>query len=337
MRTVTYNSVLLQAAGLLGEPAAGPGVEKAAKLNFWINKRLRYAWNFHFWRELLYTEQRWLRPWYDAATTYAAGDEIFFPDQGVYYQALQATTGNPPATESGGVWTVDYTYWYPSLRTYAGATWVAGAHAEGTVVWYPPTQRFYAVHTVPSTEAPTDTNFYGVLTDFIPFISLTQADETEIGLIKRLSQYDPRRFKLAIEIDFELDREGILVLPDFKSVWVQFLEPPFDLTGADWSNSVTYAAGDTVYDSSTGDYYKSLIDSNTDLLTVATSWRRLSIPAIFKSYLAHGAYADALGKEEGQQEKYGSENDEALIYLVTEVDSEQRAMGQAGPLHVVTR
>lgn len=96
MRTVTFKSVLDRALRLLEEDPAEADVELVAVLTEAINARLRTAWEAFPWPERTRLEERFLRDAYDAAVTYAAGDQVYYATDDTYYEALQATTGNAP-------------------------------------------------------------------------------------------------------------------------------------------------------------------------------------------------------------------------------------------------
>lgn len=102
MRTVPYRTVLHEALDLLGVVPAEAAVEQAQSVTRAVNRRLRAAWEAFDWPELVRTEERYFRAEYDAAATYASGDEVWWTDGAgdtAYYRATGATTGNDPDDE----------------------------------------------------------------------------------------------------------------------------------------------------------------------------------------------------------------------------------------------
>lgn len=97
MRTVTFRSVLWGIAYRLSlDPGKNLPADVARALTEYVNTRVRKAWNLFAWPAWTWTEERRYRADYDAATAYAEGEEVYYPTDGNYYRATQATTGNAP-------------------------------------------------------------------------------------------------------------------------------------------------------------------------------------------------------------------------------------------------
>jgi hypothetical protein len=100
MRTVTYETVLLEAADVAGladvAAISDLNIEEVSTLNRHANRWLRRAWEYFAWPELMRTEERYFRAPYDNAATYAIGDEVWYAAASAYYVATAATTGNLP-------------------------------------------------------------------------------------------------------------------------------------------------------------------------------------------------------------------------------------------------
>lgn len=97
MLTAPYADYYARALALSGTAservdAATDGVQIRAL----IAGRLRQAWQHYWWPETMREEERAYRDDYAAGTTYASGDEVYYPQTGAYYTALGATTGNAP-------------------------------------------------------------------------------------------------------------------------------------------------------------------------------------------------------------------------------------------------
>lgn len=85
MRSVTFQSVLDGAASRIGlDPTQTIQPSTASALTEYINTRTRFAWEAYKWPELSAIEKRQFRPTFDAAATYAIGNEVFY--LGNYYR-----------------------------------------------------------------------------------------------------------------------------------------------------------------------------------------------------------------------------------------------------------
>jgi hypothetical protein len=100
MRTVKLANVLQELAKSCGiVPGTDDYTEEfLARLVGWVNLRLPEAWFRHRWPELMLVEERQFAADWAAGTAYAEDEIVFYDD--VYWIALQATTGNTPATGS---------------------------------------------------------------------------------------------------------------------------------------------------------------------------------------------------------------------------------------------
>jgi hypothetical protein len=104
MRSVTFQSVLDGAASRIGlDPTQTIQPSTASALTEYINTRTRFAWEAYKWPELSAIEKRQFRPTFDAAATYASGDEVFY--LGNYYRKTgSGAVGVLPAVTA--TWTV---------------------------------------------------------------------------------------------------------------------------------------------------------------------------------------------------------------------------------------
>ena len=96
MQRVSYQSVIDQAAALAGFTSSTLTASPKSLLRQFINRRLRGAWEHWWWPQLMRAELRYYRDAYDAGTTYASGDEVYYSTTGLYYAATGATTANAP-------------------------------------------------------------------------------------------------------------------------------------------------------------------------------------------------------------------------------------------------
>lgn len=147
METTSFENILTDVADLVTtldpanlDAAEFRGIRRLA------NRRLSWCWEFHFWPELMRVEQRWFRPIYSSAETYAAGDQVFFPADQNYYQAITDTTGNDPATLSGSEYVTNDAYWTLAEASYSGDDYDSAEvadYAAPDVVRYPVDGKYY--------------------------------------------------------------------------------------------------------------------------------------------------------------------------------------------------
>lgn len=97
-----YADYYARALALSGTAAARVDGTDETQIRALIEGRLRMAWHHYWWPETMRVEERAYRDDYATGTTYAEGDEVYYPTNGKYYTALGATTGNAPT---------DATYW----------------------------------------------------------------------------------------------------------------------------------------------------------------------------------------------------------------------------------
>jgi hypothetical protein len=107
MRTVPFGDVLDFVATKM-QGTAAPMNDEAAAFCTYINDAVRNCWEREFWPELMVIEERYYRPEWDVATTYAEGDEVYVLDADtgdpVYYRALTGTLAEPPVDFLDTIW-----------------------------------------------------------------------------------------------------------------------------------------------------------------------------------------------------------------------------------------
>ena len=118
MRTVTFKSVLMgiaERAGLSPE-TADLSLEEACTITEFINSRLREAWEWAWWPELMAVAQRYYRPAWDAATAYLSDEEVYY--DGDYYTCIAASVAEEPSlTPSAWELTADLQRYVPLEQT----------------------------------------------------------------------------------------------------------------------------------------------------------------------------------------------------------------------------
>ena len=107
MRLCHYSDVLRGSAALAGLMLEDLHDTELALFRTFHDRRLQIAWEIHRWPDLCRTERRSFRAPYDAATAYAAGDEVLDLVTLHYFQALVPSTGRPPTisgAENSAFW-----------------------------------------------------------------------------------------------------------------------------------------------------------------------------------------------------------------------------------------
>ena len=335
MLTVTYDSVLDRIAGYMGQ-ADGLDVETEQLARVKVNLFVRLAWLAFFWPEITPTERRRFRPNYASGTAYAAGAEVYFPPADKYYQALRATTGNAPAT--GTDYEENSAYWAECQANYGADLWVDGtAYVVGDQVLHPETLEPYQCHTAHTASGTFDDTQFGALTGFVRSLDYAQAGETAIGTVRYLWDRDPTTDPCARRITYRLTPGHIRVNGTVNTIWAEFRRRVPVFSGATRSDTATYAAGVTVYDAATGDFWT----SNTSIAAAEsptsepTKWDRVEFPAVFAEYVAQSVYAALVNKEQEQPENFGVQQSAGWPLLFQEMKVIEQQQGQTRQLNVV--
>lgn len=296
MKTANYIDILNQSADWVDVDRATIFTSDWKKFRTFHNRRLRRAWDQWFWTELTKTEQRFYRQDWAVGTAYSAGDEVYYPVSGAYYQALQASTGEAPAD---GNETTNLTYWSKALTEFSASAFsTSTVHVQADKVTY--NGATYQMHTASGVAGtlPSDTTYWGVITPFSQYVALNQSWQTnEMGDIESVHDRDPRVSTKSTEVIYALTENGVQVLEPRTFVWVTFKDPFIELKGDVFDATATYAVDDQIYYSSTttpGNFYVCTVvtTAGQDPDDTAASWSKVSIPLIFSDYLQLGAAAD---------------------------------------------
>lgn len=341
MRRVSYQSVLARAS-MLWDGKSSPDARTAAQLGVFINRRAVEFWETYPWPEWCPTERRFFAPIQDATVLKTSPDVIYDPETDAYYQCLDAANGSyGPPTDGNG--TIDYQFWAALPVASRLELWDDTAeYALGAQVQHPVSLRqFQARQAVgagiePGAEGSAD--YWGEIFGWYRVIPLEQAGETVIGECLKVWSGDPRVGK-PLELAKEIIQEGVLVRGTANTVWIRLREraPSWEAPAGNYSATATYSEDDQVWSSAEGDYFRSLIDSNTgNALTDTTKWERIAFPYVLRDCVAQGAYADML-RMDGQHDKFTTEDAEARRLLRREFDKLERQQGQHRPLPVRTR
>ena len=340
MRRCTYRSVLDRARALCGDPLdVDPSTQLAAALQRFIYARLKRAWEPSggwWWPESMRVEERFYHADYAAGTPYTLGSFVYFPATQRYYQALVSTTGNAPATLSGTTYVLDTARWIAAQTAYSGADWAdATVYALATIVRNPANGRYYVCFSAHTSSGTLNTAKFALLTLLPTTISLDQASQTAIGVVKSATATDPRLSSRPVRVDFQLTNDGVQIVGDSLpvSVWLAFQVRPPVLAGATWSAATSsYAAGVTVYYTSTaeeGDFWtvSSATAAAEDPEDTPSKFTRESFPLFLREYCAQGACADWL-RSQGQRDAALLEDNQAEDLLCREIRLVANAQNQ---------
>lgn len=345
MNSCSYFSVEQRVLALCGLPprvvnfgASELLASDVATINKYINRRLRQAWTFWWWPELMRSEQRAYRLAYASGTAYVVTNEVYFPATQKYYQALRSTTGNAPATLSGSTWSTNSAYWAECAESYSGSDWADGtAYAVGDVVRSYDDGLYYSCHTAHTASSSIDASKFGQLTVFQSYVSYTQTGFTELGAVRGMYWDDPHLvgFDRARRIDWHLTNNGPQTLNEAPArPWVAYRLRPYEYIGSDFSASATYASGITVYYSSAtagyeGDFWTSSASTSAgeDPEDTPAKWTKVEFPKWLREAVAQAAYADWLRGDEANQIA-SIEDTPAAEFLAHEVNQLTCQQGQ---------
>lgn len=243
MKAIAYSEILASVADELGWDAEALDAVQFRQSRRAISTVLARVEEYCFWPELVLVQERTFHPEYDDAEAVAAGTVRFFPPTGEYYTALRATTGNEPASWSGGEWVINLSYWSLASRELSADLWEAtDDYAQGDQVYDPVTFLYYQAHTNPPVGAlPTNTTYWGQIEALNPCIPYTGAGLDPIGLVEGVYTRDPRVFRYDTSIPYERSAEGIQVREvGVNKPWVRFLRRPPKLVGDYYDVTASY-------------------------------------------------------------------------------------------------
>jgi hypothetical protein len=360
MRTVTYQSILDRIASYLGE-SAGLDTDDAALAQVKLALFVRLGWEYYWWPELMAIERRTFRPGWNSGTAYNAPTatepvEVFFPtvgvgpfqnDNGEYYQALQASTGQVPATLVSGAYVENGAYWARSESCHSADAWQAGAaygvNNDGSGLPYqvlnPADGRYYQCLAAHTSGGSFDATKWGILTPFIRSLDYEQAGETPLGEVRFIWDRNPETDgRTAKDLRKRLRSDHVQVLGLANVVWVEFRLRPRIYAGPIRSDSAAYADGQEVFDVATGDFWMAnqTVNAGESPASTPAKWGRVEFPYFLAEYAAQSAYAALTDREQEQPENFAVEDGAGWPLLAAELDKVERQQGQVRQLNVVS-
>jgi hypothetical protein len=277
VKSVPYTSIRDGILRRMGIDSSQPLIpSQAAALVEYTTAALDEAWDHFDWPEIYLTEERTPNgsSWVSGGYTYQAD-----------YSGTISFLGRAPSGSE-----LSDPYWRVKKIT---TTIDGGVLSVETAIDIPWDDRLTAVYSLDTDNSSGE----------IPYILFDQDNLTPIGTILKIYDKEPSRHTLATPLRYLTAEDRIYILDPFNgNVWVHFSLPLPHLTTAEYSAATTYAPGDLVFLSSTGDCYSARIATTGNAPTSAEHWRRQRIPHFLAEFLKLRAFAETLF-EDGQSDK----------------------------------
>ncbi len=305
MLATDFQEIVENAAGFCGLDRENLDAGEFADFRGFAGNRLRYAWGFRDWDELVRTQQRWFRAEYNAVTAYAAPTattavEVFDPATQLYYQSLRSTTGNAPSV--AGV--ENSAYWAECADEYSGEDWAdATAYIVGDQVISPINYRVYQCHTAHTSSVSFDATKFGILTPFDRYVAYEQTGKDAIGDVLRVTEKNPKTHANTRDIDKFTSENGVQITEDVVFIWLQFRMRCPQLKGAAYDATLIYTAttSQIYYQTSTtrGNFYNCVTTTSAgdSPASAAAKWAIVEIPRCLQGWIENGLAADWLADE----------------------------------------
>lgn len=266
-------------------------------------------------------------------TSYAVGDVVFYRPANLWFQCIQATSSKSPGDVSDG-----WNYWgalrvfrkvFAGQPTESAPATTAGAYADPWVsltlaedIELKIGDRIVVAGVTPAEyngEFAVAHNTSPRIIQYAPGADpgtysgagTVRKIYEEPGLLKAVYDRDPQAFTTWAELEFEQVNTGWLVPQAPAEVWVEFRQKAPLLTGAAYSATATYTAGEQILFNSSGsikNFYECKVATSAgeSPTTDPMKWALIEIPYIFQTFLVYGALSDAL-KMDGNHAAAGAQ------------------------------
>lgn len=277
MKTVPYTSIRDGILRRMGIDAAQPLIPSQSEaLVEYTTAALDEAWDFFDWPEIYLTEERTPN-----GSSWVAGGFTYQAD----YSGTISFLGRAPSGSE-----LSDPYWRVKKIT---TTIDGGVLSVETAIDIPWDDRLTASYSLDTDNSSGE----------IPYILLDQDNLSPIGTILKIYDKEPSRHTLATPLRYLTAEDRIYITDPFNgNVWVHYSLPLPRLTTVPYSASATYAPGDLVFFSTTGDCYSARQSTTGNAPTSAEHWRRQRIPHFLAEFLKLRAHAETLF-EDGQSDK----------------------------------
>lgn len=172
--------------------------------------------------------------------------------------------------------------------------------------------------------------------DGISTVPLAVTGEPTLGGVFGVFDIDPRTGYNADRIAYRPGPTALYlgVYQATTTVWVQYRDPAPQFTRVAYNGATTYAAGDVVYDSTTGECYLSAKGANTgNAVTNTEWWTKQDVPAYLWEVIVRGAFAELL-RNDGRPDRADVEEARAMAELDRAVLAQESQQGQEREFHI---
>lgn len=271
MRTISYREVMERVCDHLGWDPDNLDQRQFSSIRRAVSGALGDIWNRFWWADLVRCEERAFRPPYSSTSAYSAGDFVWLAGPRAYYQALQSTTGNAPASLSGSTWVLNSQYWAEAGNASAASDYSSTAtYAVGDLVTYLEDNRVYQCISAGTGNAPGGSS-WGRIEPFDAYVDLLESGFIPLGRVRAVYDSNPRINAGASRLVWAMSQRGVEVYTELQTVWVEGLLRPHKFTGAAYDSTAAYTA--TAADDLTG-------DTTTTEATLATDTSGEGYPGI---------------------------------------------------------
>lgn len=189
--------------------------------------------------------------------------------------------------------------------------------------------------------AVTDATKWALIEDMERWIALDQTGQEPIWDVTGVFLRNPLTNRSVGEFDYQLTGDRLYVDAAASgisgTVWVKFQTGRPEFTSDVYASATSYAVGDLVYDSDSGECYESLAASNQgNTVTDATKWRKVNFPYVLAEFVKCMAQAIAL-EDDGQYDKATLKKADAAAILNDEMWKVSVKQNQAQRYRVATR
>jgi hypothetical protein len=328
MRTVTFLNMyeaLLRREGK--DPAADPltAAQKNVRADI-LQAAVAKGWRHAWWPDLMTTERRQFAANWASGTAYSSGAQVYYSVSDKYYQALQSSTGQAPASALG---VENSAYWAELALSYEAEDYAAATtYAVGDQVFYPTTNLYYQCIAASTGNLPTATAYWGPLTPWVRRIDFDQSWESteidDLDLEFGAFETDPRMYGGAGRLTgLTLDETGVLFYDDDTPTrpWLQYRTRPPQFTRTDVVGGTSYAADAVVYYPTTGQCYVCIAATTGSTCPSTTYWALQEVPEFLREFAVREAAAQLLSEDEGRYRAAALAEDELeRLYAVQIVD-----------------
>lgn len=212
----------------------------------------------------------------------------------------------------------------------------AATYAEDDEIYYPPLDAYYvALAATGAGEDPQDTPAkWQLLENFNHEVEYEPADQTPIAAVIGAYDKDPRAFKDALALPYQLRQTGVGFAPDVKatSVWLEFRPRAEDFSAGLWNNTDVFHAGTILYYDVTGEVYTVLVTTtvaDTPDGAAAAKFELVPFPEFLARAVKAGALADWFATDEKPEnsDKWEGKFEELLDEQVFQI---VKVQGQTG-------